>query len=63
MDGLLRALIKTVRRRLRSDEEVTVEEMAAKTGTISYEVLCGVSARVPRVYRVDGRVTVRSRFQ
>jgi len=25
MDGLLRQLIKTVRRRLRSDEEVTVE--------------------------------------
>lgn len=44
-------------------EEVTVEEMAAKIGTISYEVLCGVSARVPRVYRADGRVTVRSRFQ
>lgn len=45
------------------DEEVSVEEIAAKTGTISYEVLCGVSARVPRVSRVDGRVTVRSRFQ
>lgn len=45
------------------DEEVSVEEIAGKTGTISYEVLCGVSARVPRVYRVDGRVTVRSRFQ
>lgn len=45
------------------DEEVTVEEIAAKTGTISYEVLCGVSVRVPRVYRVDGRATVRSRFQ
>ncbi|HET7704492.1 MAG TPA: alanine racemase [Thermoanaerobaculia bacterium] len=45
------------------DEEVTVEEIAAKIGTISYEVLCGVSARVPRVYRVDGRATVRSRFQ
>lgn len=45
------------------DEEVSVEEIAGKIGTISYEVLCGVSARVPRVYRVDGRVTVRSRFQ
>lgn len=44
------------------DEEVSAEEMAAKIGTISYEVLCGVSARVPRVYRDDGRVTVVSRF-
>ncbi|MGZ5474608.1 MAG: alanine racemase, partial [Thermoanaerobaculia bacterium] len=44
------------------DEEVSVEELAAKIGTISYEVLCGVSARVPRVYRDDGRVTVVSRF-
>lgn len=45
------------------DEEVSAEEIAAKTGTISYEVFCGVSARVPRVYRNEGRLTVRSRFQ
>jgi alanine racemase len=43
-------------------EEVSAEEIAAKIDTISYEVLCGVSARVPRVYRDDGRVTVVSRF-
>jgi alanine racemase len=35
-------------------EEITAEELAAKLGTISYEVLCDVGARVPRVYR-DGR--------
>jgi alanine racemase len=29
---------------------ITAEEIAAKLGTISYEVLCNVSARVPRVY-------------
>ena len=45
------------------DEEITAEEIAAKIGTISYEVLCGVSARVPRVYHDGGRVTtIRSRF-
>ncbi|HEX6179474.1 MAG TPA: alanine racemase [Thermoanaerobaculia bacterium] len=44
------------------DQEITVEELAAKIGTISYEVLCGVSARVPRVYRDGGRVVIRSRF-
>ena len=26
------------------------EELAALAGTISYEILCGVSRRVPRVY-------------
>ncbi len=29
---------------------VSIEEIAQKTGTISYEVSCGISARVPRVY-------------
>ncbi len=32
-------------------ERITVEEVAEKLGTISYEVLCSVSKRVPRVYR------------
>ena len=27
-----------------------VEEVASKTGTISYELLCGVASRVPRIY-------------
>lgn len=44
------------------NETVPVEEIAAKIGTISYEVFCGVSARVPRVYVDRGRVIVRSRF-
>lgn len=35
-------------------EEISAEELAAKLGTISYEVLCDVGERVPRVYR-DGR--------
>jgi alanine racemase len=29
---------------------ISVEEVAQRIGTISYEVLCGVGARVPRVY-------------
>jgi alanine racemase len=32
-------------------EEITAWEWAERTGTIAYEVVCGVSARVPRVYR------------
>ncbi|HEU5163680.1 MAG TPA: alanine racemase [Thermoanaerobaculia bacterium] len=35
-------------------DEITAEELAAKLGTISYEILCDVGKRVPRVYR-DGR--------
>lgn len=29
---------------------ITAEELAANIGTISYEVTCGISSRVPRVY-------------
>lgn len=43
-------------------DTITPEEIAAKIGTISYEVLCGVSARVPRVYRDGVARTIRSRF-
>ena len=36
------------------DEEITAEEWASLLGTISYEVLCGVGPRVPRVYTDTG---------
>jgi alanine racemase len=43
--------------------EITVEELAAKLDTISYEVFCNIGARVPRVYRSGGEVaSIRSRF-
>ncbi|MGH9106265.1 MAG: alanine racemase, partial [Acidimicrobiales bacterium] len=32
------------------DEEVTVWEWAKRLGTVAYEVTCGLSARLPRVY-------------
>jgi alanine racemase len=31
-------------------DEITVDEVAAWAGTISYEILCGISKRVPRIY-------------
>jgi len=43
-------------------ETITAEEIAGRIGTISYEVFCSVSARVPRVYRDGNRVTINSRF-
>ena len=32
------------------DERILAEEWAQRLGTINYEVTCGISARVPRVY-------------
>ncbi|MFQ5736011.1 MAG: alanine racemase [Thermodesulfobacteriota bacterium] len=32
------------------NEAITAEEVAGLAGTISYEIFCGISARVPRVY-------------
>lgn len=36
------------------EQEITAHEIADTLGTIPYEVVCGVSARVPRVY-LDGQ--------
>jgi alanine racemase len=38
------------------DEEIPVDEVAAHTGVIGYEVLCGISKRVVRVYKREGDV-------
>jgi alanine racemase len=44
-------------------DRITAEELAEKIGTISYEVFCNVSARVPRLYRTAGSPEhIRSRF-
>ncbi len=34
--------------------EITAEEVAAHAGTINYEIVCGISQRVPRLYIKDG---------
>jgi alanine racemase len=36
------------------DERVTAEDWADRLGTIGYEIVCGISARIPRVVRDDG---------
>ncbi|HEV3474264.1 MAG TPA: alanine racemase [Actinomycetota bacterium] len=33
------------------DEEISATEVADRTGTIAYEIVCGISERVPREYR------------
>ncbi|MBR6918268.1 MAG: alanine racemase [Clostridia bacterium] len=37
------------------DEYISADEVAKCAGTISYEILCGISKRVPRVYIKDGK--------
>ena len=41
------------------DEEITMEQLASAMDTINYEVVCGISRRVPRVYCRRGK-TVHS---
>jgi len=38
------------------EEEISADELAELCGTISYEILCGISARVPRLYLRQGRI-------
>ena len=33
-----------------NEESLSIELLAQKTNTISYEILCGISKRVPRIY-------------
>jgi alanine racemase len=34
-------------------EEITLEEVAGHAGTISYEILTGLTPRLPRIWRDD----------
>lgn len=52
MDGLLRALIKCVRRRLREDEEITVEAVTKELG-YTRQYVSG------RFHRITGRMLSR----
>ena len=38
-------------------EDMPVERVAKEIGTISYEILCLISDRVPRVYKQNGEIT------
>lgn len=44
------------------DEYISAEEVASRAGTIGYEIVCGISRRVPRVYIEDGGITGISRM-
>jgi alanine racemase len=36
-------------------EEITVDEVADRVGTINYEIICGIGKRVTRVYIKSGK--------
>lgn len=38
---------------LQGGERITAEEVAARLGTINYEITCGLTSRVPRIYHRD----------
>ena len=37
-------------------EQITVEELAEKSGGFHYEIICGIGMRVPRVYMRKGKI-------
>jgi alanine racemase len=39
---------------LQGGERITAEELAGRLDTINYEITCGLTARVPRLYHRDG---------
>jgi len=42
------------------NDSISVDEIAKRLETINYEVVCSISARVPRVYIRDGEITTIS---
>jgi alanine racemase len=54
LDPLMRVGARAVLIGRSGEERQTVEDLANRVGTINHEILCGISARVPRHYHRDG---------
>ena len=39
------------------NETVTADDLAAMYGTIGYEIICGISKRIPRVIYKNGEIS------
>lgn len=37
-----------------NEDEIPVDDIACKAGTIAHEIICGISNRVPKVYEING---------
>ncbi len=44
----------------RGEQRITSEEVARRMHTINYEVTCGLTARVPRIYHRDGEMVANA---
>ena len=44
------------------DETITADEVAGICGTIGYEIVCGISKRVPRIFLEDGKLVHEDRL-
>ena len=38
------------------ESDITIDEIANATDTINYEITCGITARVPRVFVKNGKI-------
>lgn len=41
-------------------ESITLEDLAAWAGTITYEILCGISKRMPRIYTANSKSEIQN---
>ena len=44
------------------DAQITVEQIAAAADSFNYELVCGISRRVPRIYVRGGQVVNEVRY-
>jgi len=44
------------------DETITMEQIADRAGSFNYEFVCGISRRVPRIYKHDGRIVMEVHY-
>jgi alanine racemase len=44
------------------EETITADEVAGLCGTIGYEIVCGISKRVPRIFLEDGKLVHEDRL-
>ena len=44
------------------EETITMEEIAACAGSFNYEMVCGISRRVPRIYKHNGKVVAEVQY-
>ena len=40
-------------------EQISVEMLAEMSGRFHYEIVCGISGRVPRIHTMDGKIQNR----